>query len=140
MKAIVSYINFNGNCKEAMEYYQEIFGGKLELMTAKQGNHQDYFDSEDAILHANLQIKPEITIMASDCPKNAKTLFGNSVNISIACESLEEIEKFYNFFEKSAKKIIMPLADTFWGAKFAMLTDKFEINWMFNFDYIQQKK
>jgi PhnB protein len=58
---------------------------------------------------------------------------GNNVWININCESDEEIERFFKALGAGGM-VIMPLADQFWGAKFGMLKDRYDIHWMFNFD------
>jgi PhnB protein len=57
---------------------------------------------------------------------------GSNFSISIDCESVEETEKLFNAFGENGK-ITMPVQETFWAARFGMLTDQFGINWMFNF-------
>ena len=58
---------------------------------------------------------------------------GNNYHINIDCESEAEIEKLFDALGEDGK-ITMPLQDTFWGARFGMLTDRFGVNWMFNFE------
>jgi PhnB protein len=58
---------------------------------------------------------------------------GNNVWININCESEEEIERLFKALG-AAGTVLMPLADQFWGAKFGMLKDRYDIHWMFNFD------
>ena len=56
---------------------------------------------------------------------------GNGVHVNIDCDSVDEIERIFKAMSVGSK-VTMPLADTFWGAKFGMLTDAFGVKWMFN--------
>ncbi len=82
-------------------------------------------------MHARLT-SGSLLLMASDGMQDAPVK-GNVINLNINCSSEEEIN---SFFEKLSEggNIIMPLADQFWGAKFGMLTDKFDISWMLNWE------
>jgi PhnB protein len=137
MKSINPYLNFNGNCREAMNFYKECLGGELELMTFGSNPGMEVSEKEkDNILHGKLTING-ISVMASDGMESGKVINGTSVTLSIDCSTLEEIEKYFANLSKDGK-ITMPLQDTFWGARFGMLTDKFGIQWMLNFDKSQK--
>lgn len=135
MKDITPYLTFNGNAHQAMTFYKEVLGGDLNLMTFGNSPMEVPVDAKDRIMHATLS-NGTFTLMASDTMPNDTVTNGNSVSLSINCGSLEEIDRFYNSLSDGGQ-ITMPLQDTFWGARFAMLTDKFGISWMFNYDYPQ---
>ena len=134
-KTINPFLYFNGNCKEAIEYYKEIFNGSLEIMTVKDTAYESQFASENSILHAVLTSKDGIAIMSSDTMIGHKVEFGSSNYIVINFESEEEIDRVYSLFSKDAIKIREELHKAFWGAKYAALVDKFGICWMFFFYY-----
>ena len=71
--------------------------------------------------------------MASDPHDGKPVTQGNNFFLNLNCESLEEIERLFNDIAKNGK-VLMPLADMFWGARFGMVTDKFGVNWMFSFE------
>lgn len=135
MKDITPYFTFNGSARQAMTFYKEVLGGDLNLMTFENSPVEVPADAKDRIMHATLS-NGTITLMASDTMPNQTTTNGNSVSLSINCSSVEEIDRLYNSLSEGGE-ITMPLQDTFWGARFAMLTDKFGIGWMFNYDYPQ---
>ena len=135
MKDITPYFTFNGSARQAMTFYKEVLGGDLELMTFENSPTEVPADAKDRIMHATLS-NGTITLMASDTMPNQTTTNGNSVSLSINCSSVEEIDRLYNSLSEGGE-ITMPLQDTFWGARFAILTDKFGICWMFNYDYPQ---
>jgi PhnB protein len=134
MTNITPYLTFNGNCREAMTFYQECFGGNLELMPFEGSPMASQVPPEllQNIMHAQLT-QGGITLMASDKMTPNELIKGNTITLSLNCSSEAEINRFYANLSAGGT-ISMPLSDQFWGAKFAMLTDKFGINWMLNFD------
>jgi len=129
VKAFLPYLNFDGNTREAMTFYQKCLGAQLEIQTF--GDMKAPFPGqENSVMHARLS-KGSAVLMASDPMPGTPVLVGNNVWITQDCESVEEIERLFVAFGEGGT-VIMPLADQFWGARFGMLTDKFGINWMFN--------
>jgi PhnB protein len=132
MKEIITYLNFDGNCREAMKFYERWLGGELSLMPFSEmpGDHPK--EAKDRIIHARLA-KGSAVLMASDTMPGTPFNQGNNVWICINCETGEELERIFNGLGENGK-VAMPLQDTFWGARFGMLTDQFGVNWMFNFE------
>ena len=136
MKDITPYLTFNGTCRQAMTFYKDILGGDLELMDFASSPMDDVPDeAKNYIMHAILTSNG-VTLMASDTMPNQPVTNGNSVSLSINCQSTDEINHLFNSLSEGGE-ITMPLEDTFWGARFGMLTDKFGTCWMFNYDYPQ---
>lgn len=140
MKDINTYLMFDGNCLEAMTFYQKCFDAELFKMT--YGEIPDEIPKEmqaakDRIMHASLT-KGKLLLMASDTPPGQPSKKGDNFSISITCESVEEIDRLFAAIgEKGTVK--MPLQETFWAARFGMLTDQFGINWMFDLEKPEQK-
>ena len=82
-------------------------------------------------MHARLSRGAPI-LMASDTPPG-ESLQGNNFSVSIDCESLDEMERYFKALSQGGQ-VRLPLGDMFWGARFGMLTDQFGIQWMFNYD------
>jgi PhnB protein len=131
MTHINAYLNFNGNTKEAMTFYKECLGGELVMQKIAESPMAAQMPSEMGakILHSTLTSNA-VVLMASDCMGD-KVVNGNSVWLCLNCSSNEEINSFFNNLAKGGK-INEPLQQSFWGATFGSLTDKFGINWMFN--------
>ncbi|HYK76934.1 MAG TPA: VOC family protein [Daejeonella sp.] len=138
MSKINSYLTFNGRCREAMDFYQNCFGGKLDMQTFGESPMECAEADKDKIMHAHLATG-DLVLMGSDNYQNVPEEIGNMITLSVNCSSLEEIDQFFNKFAEGGQ-VTMPLQDTFWGAKFGMLTDKFGIKWMFNCDLKQAGK
>lgn len=139
MKEINAYLFFDGNCREAMTFYQETLGGELQVMpfsAAPGGVVKDTGDPQDKdrVMHACLAKGPA-KVMASDTMPGMPLLRqGDNFSLSVNCESRQEIERLFTALSEKGK-VTMPLADTFWGAYFGMLTDRFGVDWMLSFEH-----
>lgn len=131
MKSINPYLNFDGNTRDAMEFYAGVLGGELDIRSFGDAGMADKPELKDRTMHA-LLTTGDMTIMASDTMPGMDFVEGNNVWININCESDEEIERFFDALGAGGA-VIMPLADQFWGAKFGMLKDRYGMHWMFNF-------
>lgn len=132
MKEITTYLTFNGNCGEAMSFYQRCLGAELHMMKFSESPMECPQGAKDRIMHAKLT-KGTATLMASDTMPGTPFEQGNNFSVTIGCESEEEIARLFAAVGEGGK-VTMPLQDMFWGARFGMLTDQFGIQWMFNFD------
>ena len=128
------YIFFDGNCREAMEFYKGLFGGELMLTTFGEGPADAHADPKansadvtDKIMHARLT--GDVVLLASDNPNGMGD--GNSSQFSLSLEGSDE-PRFQTYFNKLAQngKVTAPLIKQFWGDLFGMVTDKFGVNWM----------
>lgn len=132
MALLNSYLTFNGNCREAMTFYKECLGGKLELQTIADSPMAEQMPPKmkECILHSTLK-SGGIVIMGSDMtPKNL--IKGNAVSMMLTFNSEEEIRKAYTNLSKDGDAS-HPLEVTFFGALFGHLTDKFGHQWMFHY-------
>jgi PhnB protein len=124
------YLHFQDNCKEAMLFYQELFGGDLEFMPIGESPAKAHFPENlhDQILHATLT-NGNFNLMASDMCGQGELKHGNSVELSLDCSSKKEIEFLYQKLSEGGQ-VIQKLEPQFWGALFAMVEDKFGVRWM----------
>ena len=133
MTSINSYLTFNGNCREAMTFYQRCLGGELSFQTIGESPLSDKMplQMKASILHATL-INGSLVIMASDMTSEKGIIKGNSVSLMLNCSSEKEIRTYYKKLS-SGGNADHPLEDTFWGALFGDLTDKYGNHWLLNF-------
>jgi PhnB protein len=126
------YLNFEGTCREAMEFYAKILGGKiLTMMTFAEMPSDQPASPEvrDLVAHARLAIGDEV-LMASDAPADRfEKPQGFYVTLSI--KEPAEAERVYNALAEGGT-VMMPIGETFWAQKFAMLKDRFGTPWMIN--------
>jgi len=136
MKAINPYLNFNGNCREAMTFYSKAIGGEL-IMQSYSDAGMSKPGTEDRVIHARLSSGGAATvIMASDAPADQPVTFGNNNWVCVDCDDNDEQDRMFTALSDGGM-VFMPLDVMFWGARFGMLQDKFGVCWMFN---SEQKK
>jgi len=91
------YISFEGNAREAMEFYKTVFGGKLDLSTFGEAGMTDHGVKPDQIMHAALIADNGITIMASDSATGFREyIAGTNMSISLSGDNEEELSGYYN--------------------------------------------
>ena len=130
------YLNFNGNCREAVDFYAEVFGVEpTNLMTfGDMPPHPDYplpDEAKNMIMHARLRIQGS-TVMFSDVFPGMPFTQGNNVTLSIVSDNEEEIRSAFDKL-KVGGKIAMELQETFWSKCYGSLRDKLGIEWQFNY-------
>jgi PhnB protein len=146
MASINVYLNFNGNCEEAFNFYKSAFGGEFGYVgrfkdMPSDGEHKMRPEDGDKIMHVSLPISKETVLMGSDTGGEWAPGFqqGNNFSISINADSKEEADKLFNALSAGGK-VTMPMGNTFWGDYFGMWTDKFGVNWMMSFNEQQKQK
>ena len=125
------YLSFRDNAREAMELYQTVFGGKLEMHTFEEFNAAQDPADNDLIMHSMIEAENGISFMASDTPKSMENKPGNTISMSLSGDNQDELRAYY---EKLAEggTITMPLDKAIWGDFFGMCVDKFGVNWIVN--------
>ena len=145
MATINTYLNFNGNCEHAFNFYKSVFGGEFTFIgrfgEMPEGDGYTVPETDkNKIMHIGLPIGTTI-LMGSDTGGDWAPTFvqGNNFSVSINPENKEEADKLFKGLSADGQ-VTMPMGDTFWGAYFGMFTDKFGINWMVNFERQQSGK
>jgi PhnB protein len=134
VKGTIIYLNFDGNCREAMTFYGRCLESEPNFTPFSEGPPEVSAmakDTPDRILHCELALGPAV-LMASDTLPGGPFQQGNNFSICLDCESQTEMEKVFGALSENGE-ITMPLHDAFWGGRFGMLTDQFGISWMFSF-------
>lgn len=133
MPTLDSYLFFDGNCADAMRFYERVTGGKIMMMMKYSDSPQPADPqhcppgSEDRIMHASMDINGRM-LMASDTPQGMfKTMQGFA--LSLTYPTPEEAKTRFDALADGGK-VVMPFAPTFWSKGFGMLTDKFGTPWM----------
>lgn len=126
------FLNFNGNCREAVAYYAAIFGLDIpKMMTygeaSKQEGHEIKEQDKNRVIYTNLKIGRN-DIRFSDCLSNYEYIMGNNICLSIGSEDSSEVKTIFNEL-KEGGKVHMPLGKTFWSELYGMLADKFGVIW-----------
>ena len=139
MATVNAYINFQGNCEEAFNYYKTVFGSEFSMLNRfSEMPPQDGMELSEAdmnkIMHVSMPISDETMLMGSDVGGEwAQDLtVGNNITLSITADSKAQADLFFKSLSDGGK-VSMPMDTTFWGSYFGMCTDKFDINWMISF-------
>lgn len=140
------YLNFNGNCEEAFNFYKMVFGGdftyvgRFKDMPQQDGGGATKGLDGEKIMHISLPIGQSM-LMGSDTGGEWAPHFkqGNNFSISLNPDSREDMDRLFKALSNGGR-VTMPLADTFWGDYFGMCEDKFGVNWMLSFNDKQGAK
>jgi PhnB protein len=127
------YISFQGNAREAMEFYQQVFGGELELRTFGEFGMGDAPDAEK-IMHGALTTDRGYVLMGADNPPGMPLTQGDNVTIALVGEAADA-ETLRGYWRKLSEggTVSMPLDKQMWGDEYGACTDRFGINWMVDF-------
>ncbi|MFI9847629.1 VOC family protein [Nonomuraea sp. NPDC051941] len=124
------YLTFNGNARQAMEFYANVFGGNLALNTFAEFGATDSPDA-DRTMHAMLETDAGYTIMASDITSDMpyQPMAGSSLSLSG-----DDADLLRGYWEKlsAGGTVTMPMQKQAWGDEFGMCVDKFGVSWMVN--------
>jgi PhnB protein len=137
MVTINMYLTFNGNCREAFDFYRSVFGGEFSAvstfgeMPPQEGMPPIPDNMKNRLMHISLPISKETMLMGSDTGGEWAKDFkeGNNFSLSVNADTAQEVDKILNALAKGGN-ITMPADKTFWGSYFGMLKDKFGISWM----------
>ena len=131
------YLHFNGNCKEAFDFYRSVFGGEFAISLTMRDGPADMPVPEaekDLVMHVSLPIGSS-TLMGSDVPSmfGPPPVVGTNVSISHSAESREQVDTLFARLTEGGEVHMEP-QDMFWGSYFASGRDRFGIGWMLSYD------
>jgi len=131
--SVQSYLFFNGNCEQAVEFYKKALGAKVDFsMRYKESPEKPPPGmvppgAENKIMHTSFHIGDTLVMASDDCSGESSRFQGFSLALSVPTEA--EADKAFNALAEGGK-VKMPLTKTFWSPRFGMLTDKFGVGWM----------
>ncbi|MCE2405479.1 MAG: VOC family protein [Dehalococcoidia bacterium] len=133
-----TYLHFNGNCREAFEFYRSVFGGEFTILETFRNGPPDMGLPEeelDNVMHVSYPVGSSV-LMGSDVPSafGPPTVMGSNFSISYSTRTKEETDDLFAKISAGGK-VTMPPAEMFWGAYFGACTDKFGINWQLNYEH-----
>ena len=127
---LYTYLNYGGNCRQAFEFYAEHLGGKVTMMSThaeQPGVGELPPDWKDAVLHARIEIGDTLLFGADVPPERFQPM--RSAYLTLLLDSSGEAERIYALLTEGGQ-IFMPIAETFYAHRFAMLRDRFGTSWM----------
>ena len=137
MTKLNPYLNFEGTCEEAFNFYKSVFGGDfiggIYRVKDAPGTEQLSDKEKEYVIHIALPVGNDL-LMGADCVESfgQKLIRGNNNYISIFPQSKDEADRLFNALSQDGV-IEMPIEDQFWGDYFGSFIDKFGVSWMINF-------
>jgi PhnB protein len=127
------YLSFRGNAREAIEFYQDVFGAKATVSTFAELNAVQDPSEADLVMHADIEGPEGIRFFASDTPNRMEYQEGSNFSMSLSGQSDSE-GQLSGYFDKLADggTVLMPLEKAVWGDTFGMCKDRFGITWLVN--------
>lgn len=128
------YLSFKGNAREAMEFYRDVLGGELNVMTFAEGGMADNPGVDpNGVMHAQLETPSGYTLMGSDTMEGTPVTPPSTAQISLSGDASTDAELtgYYQGLGEGGT-VVEPLVAAPWGDKFGMVTDRFGILWMVN--------
>lgn len=135
--AINIYMNFNGNCREVVEFYADVFQTEQpRIMTFGESPQNPDFplplEAKNLVMHSQLQIFGS-TIMFSDTFPGQPVVIGNNISLTIVTTDELAIRQSFDRLKESGE-VIMELQETFWSKCYGSVTDKFGMVWQLNYE------
>ncbi|WP_328504266.1 VOC family protein [Streptomyces sp. NBC_00457] len=128
------YLSFDGDARQALEFYQEVFGGTLKVNTYGEFGQSDA-PNADKIMHGMLETPSGYTLMGADAPPGMPNNPGNNFSVSLSGDDDAELRGYWEKLSDGGT-VSVPFEKQMWGDIFGMCTDRFGIPWMV--DIVQQ--
>ena len=126
------YLGFRDNAREAMEFYQSVFGGELTVSTFGDFQMSDDPAEKDKVMHAQLETPNGLVLMGADTPSSVDYSGGGDlVSVSLSGEDVEELTGYWEKLSDGGT-VQEPLTAAPWGDQFGMCDDKFGVHWLVN--------
>jgi PhnB protein len=125
------YLGFRDNAREAMDFYQSVFGGELTRSTFGELQASQDPAEQDLIMHSMLETDDGLVLMAADTPKSMDYTPGTNYSVSLSGDDEVELTRYWEKLSESGS-VTVPLERAPWGDSFGMCTDGFGVAWLVN--------
>jgi PhnB protein len=124
------YISFDGNAREAMEFYKSVFGGTLAMNTFGEYGQPDAPEA-DKIMHGMLETDAGYTLMGADTPPGMAYNRGDNITVSLSGDDADELRGYWEKLSEDGT-VTVPLEKQMWGDEFGQCVDRYGISWLVN--------
>ena len=131
MTTLNPYLGFRDSAKDAMTFYQSVFGGELTMSTFAEYHASEDPAEQEKIMHAQLRTDGGMVLMGADTPNSMDYTPGNNYSISLSGDDDAELRGYWEKLSAGGT-VTMPLAPAPWGDTFGMCTDRFGVSWLVN--------
>lgn len=127
------YISFRDNARDAITFYESVFGGELTISTFADYQASENPAEANKVMHAMLTTASGLSLMAADTPEGMEYTPGDNVSVSLSGEATDDAE-LRGYWDKlvDGGSVTVPLETAPWGDAFGMCVDKFGIAWLVN--------
>ena len=125
------YLGFRDNAREAMDFYQSVFGGELTRSTFGEFHASEDPSEQDKVMHSMLTTDGGLALMAADTPNSMEYTAGSNYSIALSGEDDAELRGYWDKLSAGGT-VTVPLEKAPWGDTFGMCVDKFGVSWMVN--------
>ena len=125
------YISFRDNAREAMTFYQSVFGGELTVNTFEEYEASDDPAENDKLMHSQLMTPTGLTLMGADTPNAMEYDAGARISLSLSGDDEAELRRYWDELTGSGT-VVMPLEQAPWGDYFGMCQDRYGVTWLVN--------
>jgi PhnB protein len=125
------YLSFRDTARDAMDFYQSVFGGELTRSTFAEFHASEDPAEQNKIMHSMLTTENGLVLMASDTPNGMDYTTGNNYSVSLSGEDDAELRGYWEKLSAGGT-VTMPLNQAPWGDTFGMCVDKFGVSWLVN--------
>jgi Uncharacterized protein conserved in bacteria len=125
------YLNFRGTAREAMEFYQSVFGGDLTTSTFGEFQVSDEPAEKDWVMHAQLSTPGRLTLMGADVPSRMQMSDGSSISVSISGDNEDELRGYWEKLSDGGQ-VEAAFERAPWGDTFGMCIDRYGVRWLVN--------
>ena len=130
--SLSTYLTFDGNCREAFEFYRSVFGTEFQVISTFAEGPDDMEVPEadkDKVMHVTLPVGTSVLMGSDNGPHGPPVVVGNNFSISVTTRNREESDDVIGKLSQGGT-VSMPMQETFWGSYFGTCTDRFGVNWM----------
>ena len=126
------YLSFRDNAREAMNFYQSVFGGELTMSTFADFQASEDPAEAEKIMHAMLTTTKGMVLMGADTPNTMEYQPGSSISVSLSGDDEVELRGYYEKLSGDGGAVTVPMEKAPWGDIFGMCTDRFGVAWLVN--------
>lgn len=123
------YLHFGDSARPAMEFYRDVLGGALNVMTF--GDMGSDGPEATKVMHAQLETEPDLVLMASDTPPGMDVPTGSGVSVSLSGDDGDRLRRWFAGLAEGGT-VSVPLEKQMWGDEFGQCTDRFGVTWLVN--------
>lgn len=123
------YINLRGRAREALEFYQSVFGGEVTVSTFGEFGMEG--PAAEHVMHGQLETPKGFTLMVSDAPEDMPGTEGSNITICLSGDDVEDLTGYFHALAEGGE-VSTPLEKQMWGDLYGALTDRFGVDWMAN--------